>query len=82
MWDSQFEDLLRTYLPFLGPDEALEPDTGLRDLGLDSLSTVELLATLENQYDVRFVDEALSLETFATPATLWAALSAMNASSV
>ena len=77
MWDHQFEELLRTYLPFLAADEILAGDTSLRDLGLDSLGTVELLAALEARYDVRFLDDALSLETFATPGVLWAALSAI-----
>ena len=77
MWDEQFEELLRRYLPFLSAGEALDRDTSLRDIGLDSLGTVELLASLEGAYGVRFVDEALSMETFATPAVLWTTLSAM-----
>jgi len=77
MWDQQFEELLRSYLPFLAADETLDDDTNLRDLGLDSLGTVELLAALEARYDVRFMDEALSLETFATPGVLWAAMASM-----
>ncbi|MFF4102634.1 phosphopantetheine-binding protein [Streptomyces sp. NPDC001903] len=70
-WDNNFEELLREYLPFLSADEPLEADTDLRAVGLDSLGVVELLGSLEGTYDVRFVDEALSLETFATPAVLW-----------
>jgi acyl carrier protein len=77
MWDQQFEELLRRYLPFIAADETLDEDTSLRDLGLDSLGTVELLAALEGQYDVRFVEDALTMATFATPGVLWAALSAM-----
>ncbi|MCT9011718.1 phosphopantetheine-binding protein [Streptomyces sp. NPDC054766] len=70
-WDKKFEELLREYLPFLSADEPLEADTDLRLSGLDSLGAVELLGSLENVYAVRFVDEALSLDTFATPAVLW-----------
>lgn len=77
-WDQQFEDLLREYLPFLSDGEPLTPDTDLRDAGLDSLATVELLGSLEGAYDVRFVDEALNMETFATPATLWGTLTRMT----
>ncbi|AUY50397.1 MULTISPECIES: phosphopantetheine-binding protein [Streptomycetaceae] len=77
MWDETFEEILLTYLPFLDEDEKLEADTPLRDLGLDSLGTVELLASLENAYDVRFQDDALSLETFRSPGVLWAALSSL-----
>jgi acyl carrier protein len=77
MWDSQFEELLRRFLPYLSAQEPLAADARLRDLGLDSLATVELLASLESSYQVRFSDEALSLETFATPAILWRTLSAI-----
>ena len=74
MWDEQFEELLRRYLPFLAPEDPIEGDTRLRDFGLDSLGMVELLAQLEAAYDVRFVDDALTLETFETPDVLWKTL--------
>ncbi|WP_433335408.1 acyl carrier protein [Spirillospora sp. CA-294931] len=74
MWDEQFEALLRKYLPFLPTDEPLAPDTGLRDYGLDSIGTTELLAAIESAYSVRFADDALNMETFADPGVLWAAL--------
>jgi acyl carrier protein len=73
----KFEEILRGQLPFLEPDEKLTEDTVLRDLGLDSLSMVDLLATLESSYGVRFRDDALTMETFRTPGTLWAALSGL-----
>ncbi|MFJ6076186.1 acyl carrier protein [Streptomyces sp. NPDC093065] len=78
MWDEQFEEALRRHLPFLAPDEPLEPDTSMRELGLDSLGTVELLAHLESSYNTRFQDDALSLESFATPAVLWETLRVMT----
>ncbi|MFI6349942.1 phosphopantetheine-binding protein [Streptomyces sp. NPDC050560] len=79
MWDKKFEDLLRGFLPFLGAEEPLAEDATLRDLGLDSLGTVELLAALEHEYDVRFQDDALGQETFQTPAVLWKVLSSLVA---
>ncbi|WP_326825028.1 phosphopantetheine-binding protein [Streptosporangium sp. NBC_01639] len=82
MWDDEFEQILRTSLPFLGDDEELKEDTDLRSLGLDSMGTVDLLAKLEKKYDVRFLDEALSMETFATPRSLWTTLSTMTGSTV
>ncbi|WP_329572834.1 phosphopantetheine-binding protein [Kitasatospora sp. NBC_01266] len=78
-WDQKFEELLREYLPFLDGEEPLEADTDLRDSGLDSLGAVELLGSLEGAFDVRFVDEALSLETFATPAVLWQTIERLQA---
>jgi acyl carrier protein len=74
MWDQRFEETLRRFLPFLPADERLAEDTNLRDFGLDSLGMVELLAQLESGYDVRFTNEALTMETFATPAVLWRTL--------
>lgn len=75
MWDAQFESLMRSFLPFMPPDEPLTTGMSLRDNGLDSMGAVELLSALENEYDVRFRDEALSLETFTTAGRLWGELS-------
>ena len=77
MWDQRFEEILRAHLPFIEPDEELMPDAELRDLGLDSLAMVDLLAALEKGYDVRFRDDALKAETFRTADALWDVLSGM-----
>ncbi|MEV3874967.1 phosphopantetheine-binding protein [Streptomyces sp. NPDC049906] len=82
MWDDKFELLLRGFLPFIGADEPLAEDATLRDLGLDSLGTVELLAALETEYEVRFYDDALGKETFQTPSLLWKVLSGLVAERV
>lgn len=73
-WDADFETTLRGFLPFLDPSEALTADTSLRDYGLDSISTVGLLAELEERYGVTFPEEALDLANFETPGILWATL--------
>ncbi len=80
MWDDQFEELLRKHLSYLSADEPLRPDTRLFDFGLDSIGVAELLSLLERTYEVRFLDDALSMQTFATPDTLWTMLSKMIAS--
>ncbi|WSQ62601.1 phosphopantetheine-binding protein [Streptomyces sp. NBC_01217] len=77
MWNDEFDDLLRQFLPYIPPDEQLTADTALRDAGLDSLGTVQLLAALEDRFDVRFKDDALTPETFETPGALWQALSTL-----
>ncbi|HEU5390507.1 MAG TPA: acyl carrier protein [Streptosporangiaceae bacterium] len=79
MWDEGFEATVRKFLPFLPAEEPLDDDTPLRDLGLDSLGAVELLSVLESQYHTRFVDSALSIESFATAGVLWHTLGAMIA---
>ena len=79
MWDEQFEQLLRTHLPLLPAGVALSADTDLRDFGLDSYGTVELLAELESTYRVRFANERLDLANFATPGVLWECLREVRA---
>jgi nodulation protein F len=71
MWDNHFEGILRSYLPFLPAETELAADADLRDLGLDSLGTVELIASLERGYGIRFTDDRLRLELFTTAASVW-----------
>ncbi|MFF9651297.1 phosphopantetheine-binding protein [Streptomyces sp. NPDC014622] len=77
MWDDRFEEILRTFLPFLPPQEPLTADTELKDLGMDSLGTVQLLGTLEETYQVRFLDSALTMDTFRTAGVLWETVEGM-----
>ena len=79
----EFEQTVRQHLPYLSGDEPLPPDAELRDYGLDSMATVELLSALESRFQVRFLDDALKLENFRTTSTLWATLSGyLDASAV
>lgn len=78
MWDESFGQLLRKHLPLLESGDELTASLSLRDFGLDSMGMVALLSSLEDMYGVRFVDDALNGENFATPETLWKALAAMR----
>ncbi|MFJ5772727.1 acyl carrier protein [Streptomyces sp. NPDC093094] len=78
MIDDRFAVLLRRHLPYLAPDEPLDENTSLRDLGLDSMGMVELLSAVEGEYGIQLRDDALNTQTFATPATLWQAVSAVR----
>ncbi|WP_063726787.1 acyl carrier protein [Streptomyces sp. RTd22] len=78
MWDESFGELLRKHLPLLESGDELTADLSLRDFGLDSMGMVSLLSSLEDMYGVRFVDDALNDDNFATPQTLWNALAAMR----
>jgi len=58
------------------PKKILMPLTGnteidftksLRDLGLDSLRTMDLVLTIEDQFGVEFDDEDLSSESLKSP---------------
>jgi acyl carrier protein len=82
MWNEKFQALLRAHLPFLPDDEELRPDLDLRDFGLDSMGVVDLLVSLEAEFDIRFADDALSMETFASPGVLWAAMAQVQADAV
>ncbi|GAA3291357.1 acyl carrier protein [Streptomyces cinereospinus] len=79
MLDAKFDAILRRYLPFLSATEVIDENTSLRDYGLDSMATVELIGDLESEYRIRFVDDLLSLETFDTPGRIWAGISRMTA---
>ena len=77
-WDHAFDNELRKHLKLLPQEQALAPDAGLVDLGLDSLGVVSLLVQLESLYQISFPDSAMTFETFASPATLWAAVARLQ----
>lgn len=79
MLDSKFDEILRRQLPFATPADSLTEDSRLRDFGLDSMGTVALIADLEAEYGIRFMDDLLSLEAFATPGMIWAGVTKMVA---
>lgn len=70
-WDTTFDEILRSHLTQLAPDQPLAPELNLRANGLDSLGTVNMLMELEDSYGIEIPDERLTFEIFASPATLW-----------
>jgi acyl carrier protein len=74
MTSKRFEEILVPHLKTRRGSDRLRPDASLRDLGLDSLQSVELLFDLEDEYDITLADEALVPETFATPKSLYEAV--------
>jgi acyl carrier protein len=77
-WDERFERILRANLRALASEDALRPDDSLYGLGLDSVSTIEIVVAVEDDYGVELGDESLGRDVFATPARLWAALVAAH----
>lgn len=65
-----FQDIVRPFLPYAGADELGASDE-LAALGLDSMGVVQLLAALEEGYELEFSDDALNQDTFATVGSLW-----------
>lgn len=53
----------------------------LADLGLDSMTAIELVLAIEDTFDVQFSEERLVRETFSTLAELAAAVRTMIATS-
>ena len=43
--------------------ERLGPDQPLADLGIDSLTTIEFMFTLEDEFSIRLSDEKAAIET-------------------
>ena len=73
-WEPRFEGTVRKFLPMLGSQEPLQSTANLQDLGLDSLSTVQLLIELEDTFNVSIPDEILNQDTFRRPDFLWDAV--------
>ncbi|MFC6093992.1 acyl carrier protein [Saccharothrix sp. BKS2] len=73
--DPRFTALLTRFLPARG-DRELTPESSLRDLGLDSMQSIELLFAIEDEFRVSLADDDLTDTTFATAGNLWRAVSA------
>jgi len=73
--DQRFSELLASLLPLLS-GRPITPDTRLRENGLDSMQSVELLYGIEDTFAITLPDEALDDETFATAGALWEAVRA------
>jgi acyl carrier protein len=78
LWVPEFEAALRGCLPYLEGDQPLPPDASLIELGLDSMQAVTLVINLEAVLGIAFPEEALTPQTFSTPAVLWSAVAALR----
>lgn len=75
LWDPQFEAISRRALRFLTEDAVLTPDLDTTAAGLDSLTSGERLASVEEAYGITIPDHLLTAETFASPGALWPTIS-------
>lgn len=73
--DPRFVDLLSPFLKFRN-DRPITADSRLRELGLDSMKSIDLLFAIEDTFDVSLPDEDLNDTTFATAGSLWRAVDA------
>ena len=72
----RYRRLLIDSTPHLDADE-LEPDSRLADLGVDSISLLQLIVQLEQAFDLSIPDEAFSPETFESVESLWLVVSGL-----
>ena len=73
-----FTQLVRRRLKYAPTNGDLAADIALKDYGLDSAVTIDLLLDLEDTYGITMPDEYLSEETFATLSSLWQAVSRLR----
>ncbi|MFE7778860.1 phosphopantetheine-binding protein [Streptomyces sp. NPDC057445] len=78
--DPRFTELLTPFLKYLRGQELTE-NSVLRELGLDSMQSIELLFAIEDTFGISLPDEDLNDATFATAGTLWKAIEAAGAGS-
>ncbi|WP_245916835.1 MULTISPECIES: phosphopantetheine-binding protein [Bacillus] len=50
----------------------------LKELGLDSLASIELLLEIEEAYEIIFPDELLTEDTFSSSRNLWSIVSKLK----
>jgi acyl carrier protein len=65
------------FVNFVNNEQAFPLDTPFDELGLDSLSAIDLLLDLEESFDIVFPDSMLNEETFRTAKTLHKAVSSL-----
>ncbi|UFJ42465.1 phosphopantetheine-binding protein [Brevibacillus humidisoli] len=63
-------EIAASLLDTLGREVALEVDTDLLDLGLDSINFVRLIVLLEERLSIRIADDDVLLAHFSTPARI------------
>lgn len=76
--EQEFVDVLCAHLPRTGGAE-LSPSSDLREFGLDSMRSIELLFAVEDTFGVVLPDDRLTDDTFRTPGALWSAIEAARA---
>jgi acyl carrier protein len=75
---TQFLALVRRHLKLADAGQELAMNASLEGLGLDSQAALSLMLDLEEAFGVVFRDSMFTEETFATPGSLWEALSSLR----
>lgn len=67
--DEQYEAILRKHMS-IDPEFVFQDDTVLGDVGLDSLTAVDVMLSLEDTFGIAFPDSMLTYEIFRHFASL------------
>ena len=60
---SQLKEEIRALIAEIAEIDTIPDDTHFKDLGIDSMMGVEIVAAIERQYHVKFSDDELSQVT-------------------
>ena len=69
--------VLQKHLKFAKPAETFPMDAELESLGLDSISTVDLLLALEETFEILFPEDMLTSAVFRTARSLEGAVQSL-----
>lgn len=78
-WSQDFDDLLRGHCRLLEAGDAIASDAPLSLLGIDSLEVIELIVEIEDRFSFSVPDSLLTPEIFASPGSIWRAISPLIA---
>jgi acyl carrier protein len=71
----QYEELIRRHSQLADEDGPLDSDAPMTQLGIESAQIVLLILELEETFQIELPGSFLTPEVFATPRSLWSALS-------
>jgi acyl carrier protein len=64
------KNIICEHLPSPPPNESLDDNTPLKLLGMNSISFIKTVLTLEEIFQIEFADEELDLDKFSTIGSL------------
>lgn len=70
-WPEEFDEVLRRFCRFANPDQEIDADAFLVELGVDSLSMLSLIVESEEAFGVVLEPDLLTAEALATPGGFW-----------
>lgn len=78
MLDQKFEEIIRQYVPAVGPGDPIPPESELTVLGVDSMALLRLMLHLESAYGIRFPMDMLTEQVFRSSGSIWSAVSELT----